>query len=200
MAISVVQGALFTMMVVRSAMLRDAAFEHELAQQIERSPRFFRNAPVVLDLKGEAGFTAVAEFAASGRLVTTIGRNLDHPAGVATDAAGHVWVTDAGHDRVVEFSSAGGVLASFGSLTYLLYALVVALVKNKLAEGWLTTSVVISSMFFCLFIILAVLAEYVARILEESQQRPLYFIELEAESSAAPARDQGEFNVVEETG
>ena len=37
-------------------MLRDPAFEHELAQQIERSPRFFQNAPVVLDLKGADGF------------------------------------------------------------------------------------------------------------------------------------------------
>ena len=36
-----------------------------------------------------------------------------------------------------------------------------------------------------LVVILAVLAEYVARILEESQERPLYFIEMEAESSAA---------------
>ena len=88
----------------------------------------------------------------------------------------------------LRWAAALGVLASFGSLTYLLYALIVALVKNKLAEGWLTTSVVISSMFCCLFVILAVLAEYVARILEESQERPLYFIEMEAESTSAAAR------------
>ena len=55
-------------------------------------------------------------------------------------------------------------------------------------------------MFCCLFVILAVLAEYVARILEESQERPLYFIEMEAESSAAATGEQTEFNVIEETG
>src|SRR5438270_633390 len=60
---NLVQGALFTVMVVRAGMLRDAAFEHELARQIERSPRFFLNAPVVLDLKGAEGFADVNEFA-----------------------------------------------------------------------------------------------------------------------------------------
>jgi hypothetical protein len=53
-------------------------------------------------------------------------------------------------------------------------------------------------MFFCLFVILAVLAEYVARILEESQERPLYFIELEAESVVAPPHERSEINVIEE--
>lgn len=62
MAISIVQGALFTVMVVRASMLRDPSFEHELARQVERSPRFFRGAPVVLDLKGTAGFETPDEF------------------------------------------------------------------------------------------------------------------------------------------
>ena len=39
MAGSLVQGAVFTVMVVRAGMLRDPAFGPELAQQIERSPR-----------------------------------------------------------------------------------------------------------------------------------------------------------------
>ena len=60
---NLVQGALFTVMVVRAAMLRDSEFEHELAQQIGRSPRFFQNAPVVLDLRGVENFTDAAEFA-----------------------------------------------------------------------------------------------------------------------------------------
>jgi septum site-determining protein MinC len=63
MAASLVQGALFTVMVVRAGMLRDPAFEAELARQIERSPRFFLNAPVVLDLKEAVEFTQEAEFA-----------------------------------------------------------------------------------------------------------------------------------------
>lgn len=64
MAGTLVQGAVFTVMVVRAAMLRDSAFAEELVRQIERSPRFFLNAPVVLDLRDADGlFTEKEEFA-----------------------------------------------------------------------------------------------------------------------------------------
>jgi septum site-determining protein MinC len=63
MAGNLVQGAVFTVMVVRAGMLRDPAFDSQLAEQIERSPRFFLNAPVVLDLKDAAEFTNEVEFA-----------------------------------------------------------------------------------------------------------------------------------------
>jgi septum site-determining protein MinC len=59
---TIVQGALFTVMVVRAAMLREPAFEKDLAQQIGRSPRFFQNAPVVLDLRGVENLTEPHEF------------------------------------------------------------------------------------------------------------------------------------------
>jgi septum site-determining protein MinC len=59
---TLVQGALFTVMVVRAGMLGDPEFGRELAVQVERSPRFFQNAPVVLDLKGADGFTEAADF------------------------------------------------------------------------------------------------------------------------------------------
>ena len=62
MAGNLVQGAVFTVMVVRAGMLRDPAFDSQLAEQIRRSPRFFLNAPVVLDLKAAAEFTQEAEF------------------------------------------------------------------------------------------------------------------------------------------
>jgi septum site-determining protein MinC len=62
MAGNLVQGALFTVMVIRAGMLRDAVFEQELTEQIERSPRFFYNAPVVLDLNSADGFVTEDEF------------------------------------------------------------------------------------------------------------------------------------------
>jgi septum site-determining protein MinC len=62
MAGNLVQGAVFTVMVVRAGLLRDADFEAELSEQIRRSPRFFLNAPVVLDLKDMGGFTTTDEF------------------------------------------------------------------------------------------------------------------------------------------
>jgi septum site-determining protein MinC len=66
---SLVQGALFTVMVVRAGMLHDPAFAHELAAQVERSPRFFRHAPVLLDLKGAGDFTTAAEYAEARELL-----------------------------------------------------------------------------------------------------------------------------------
>jgi septum site-determining protein MinC len=63
MAGNLVQGAVFTVMVVRAGLLRDPAFEAELAEQIRRSPRFFLNAPVVLDLRDAAEFADASEFA-----------------------------------------------------------------------------------------------------------------------------------------
>jgi septum site-determining protein MinC len=63
MAGTLVQGAVFTVMVVRAAMLRDPAFAAELTRQIELSPRFFLSAPVVLDLRNTDGFSEEREFA-----------------------------------------------------------------------------------------------------------------------------------------
>jgi septum site-determining protein MinC len=63
MAGNLVQGAVFTVMVVRAGLLRDPAFEQDLAEQIRRSPRFFLNAPVVFDLRDAAEFATPAEFA-----------------------------------------------------------------------------------------------------------------------------------------
>jgi septum site-determining protein MinC len=63
MAGNLVQGAVFTVMVVRAGLLRDPAFEQDLAEQIKRSPRFFLNAPVVLDLRDASDFADAHEFA-----------------------------------------------------------------------------------------------------------------------------------------
>ena len=69
MAGNLVQGAVFTVMVVRAGMLRDPGFEAELAEQVQRSPRFFHNAPVVLDLKGVEEFAREAEFAEAKQIL-----------------------------------------------------------------------------------------------------------------------------------
>jgi septum site-determining protein MinC len=71
MAGNLVQGAVFTVMVVRAGMLRDPGFTTELAQQVQRSPRFFLNAPVVLDLRGADDFLREEEFAEARRLLRT---------------------------------------------------------------------------------------------------------------------------------
>jgi len=88
-----------------------------------------------------------------------------------------------------------GVAASFVNLVYLLYIFGAALFQKRIAAGWLTTSLVNTVMFFALFVILAILSEYLGRILEESQDEPTYFVESEF-SSAASTYDQHRLNVV----
>jgi septum site-determining protein MinC len=71
-------------------MLRDPAFEAELCVQVQRSPRFFHNAPVVLDLKGTGEFSREAEFAEAKEILrrhtlTLIG--IQNAAPVQADAA-----------------------------------------------------------------------------------------------------------------
>jgi septum site-determining protein MinC len=92
MAGNLVQGAVFTVMVVRAGMLRDPAFESELARQIERSPRFFLNAPVVLDLRGAEEFVRDEEFVAAREVLrrhtlTLIGIQNAQPAQAEAAAA-----------------------------------------------------------------------------------------------------------------
>src|SRR5204863_9612835 len=62
MASNLVQGALFTVMVVRAGLVRDAAFDRELEKQVERRPRFFLIESVVLDLKDAEVLTIDVEF------------------------------------------------------------------------------------------------------------------------------------------
>jgi septum site-determining protein MinC len=69
MAGNLVQGAVFTVMVIRAASLRDDAFAEALAEQVRRSPRFFLNAPVVLDLRDSSEFTGDAEFEAARQIL-----------------------------------------------------------------------------------------------------------------------------------
>jgi len=59
---------------------------------------------------------AAGSLAAPPRFSQAFGTGtLAGPYGVATDARGDVWVADTGHNRVVEFTASGGLLATFGS-------------------------------------------------------------------------------------
>lgn len=82
-----------------------------------------------------------------------------------------------------------GLIASMLSLAYIGYIVVVRLLNQKLAEGWLTTNLVSTTMFFFLFVILTVLSEYMARVLEEVKEMPLYFMDYETNSLASKTGD-----------
>ncbi|HKQ60055.1 MAG TPA: glycosyltransferase [Candidatus Polarisedimenticolaceae bacterium] len=83
-----------------------------------------------------------------------------------------------------------GLGASFLSLLFFGYVVLVAIFKERVIEGWITTNVVMACLFFGLFLMVTVLAEYVSRLLEEVQERPLYFIESEASSPVFSYKDE----------
>lgn len=85
----------------------------------------------------------------------------------------------------LRFAAGLGLLASTINLLYLFYILGVTVVKSRLAEGWLTTSLTHTLMFLLMFVMMTILAEYVARILDESKEQPLYFVESESNSTVA---------------
>jgi septum site-determining protein MinC len=69
---NIVQGALFTMMVMRVGDANGAALEQTLRNQITRSPQFFANAPIVLDLKDSGGFSETRDFVEMKRVLASL--------------------------------------------------------------------------------------------------------------------------------
>jgi septum site-determining protein MinC len=62
MSADLVHGGMFTVMVVRVDDPNDPEFESRLAEQIARSPTFFANAPVVMDLQHCTGAASADAF------------------------------------------------------------------------------------------------------------------------------------------
>ncbi len=76
-----------------------------------------------------------------------------------------------------------GLLGSLLSISYAVYVLIINLIRNDVVEGWTTLSLQISGLLFLVFVMLALLGEYMVRILAEASDRPLYHIADERTSS-----------------
>jgi len=87
-----------------------------------------------------------------------------------------------------------GLFAGMVNILYAVYVVVVNLSRNDIEKGWTTLSLQSSFMFFVLFMILAVLAEYIGKILNESQSEPPYHIMQELSSTVSIA-DETRLNV-----
>jgi glycosyltransferase involved in cell wall biosynthesis len=81
--------------------------------------------------------------------------------------------------RFLSFFALTGALLN---VMYSIYVIVINIFKAKVAEGWTTLSLQNSVMFFILFVILAILSEYISRLLISSQNRPFYLIVKESKS------------------
>ena len=69
-----------------------------------------------------------------------------------------------------------GLAGAALNLMGMFYVVVVNLVKNDVAPGWTTLSLQMSMMFFLVFLVQAVLGEYVGRTLELSRDKNVYQI------------------------
>lgn len=87
-----------------------------------------------------------------------------------------------------------GVFAGAMNLLYVGYVLLVNLFKRQVAEGWTTLSLQISLMFLFLCLNIMIVSEYIAHIMQESQDRPLYHV-LEERCSTVPLAEPERRNV-----
>lgn len=97
----------------------------------------------------------------------------------------------------LRFVSALGLMASALNFVYLLYVIAIYFTKADVAPGWTTLSFQHGVMFLMIFLILTVLSEYVGRLLEESQDRPLFFV-LDEKNSSVLISDETRRNIVRE--
>lgn len=86
-------------------------------------------------------------------------------------------------DVLLATSNFGLKIAHALSLTFfalsvlaVVYALVINFVRNDVVEGWTTLMILVAGGLGGLFLVLGVLGEYIARILEEVRKRPIYSV------------------------
>ncbi len=97
--------------------------------------------------------------------------------------------------RPLRVISIGGLVAAAINLMYALYVVVTFFAVDGVERGWTTTNLQLSVMFFFLFLSLAVLSEYIGRLIAESRREPAYFIMEELASDRLVA-DEARRNIV----
>ncbi len=87
-----------------------------------------------------------------------------------------------------------GIVGSFSAFIFAIYSVVVNLIKDDVIEGWTSMVFFTSFLFMILFIILAFLGEYIARLLNESGSQKSYYVSSEETSAVMLETDR--FNVL----
>lgn len=85
--------------------------------------------------------------------------------------------------RPLRLAGALAIVTSLLNFAYLGYVLFMRTFFQWVQPGWAATSFQNATMFGLLFFVVAVVCEYLARLLDEVKVRPLYFIEDEMQSS-----------------
>ena len=97
----------------------------------------------------------------------------------------------------LRFISWIGLLAALGNVIYVVYIVAVYFLKEDIMQGWTTLSLQNAGQFFFVSIILTALCEYMGRVLNRLQNRPLYYLMGELNSNVLLI-DRERRNVVEE--
>jgi polyisoprenyl-phosphate glycosyltransferase len=92
--------------------------------------------------------------------------------------------------RPLRFAAAIAIISSFLNFSYLGYVLFIRAFYQGVQPGWATMSFQNATMFGLLFFVIAIVCEYLARLLDEVKVRPLYFIEDEIQSSVMLANSE----------
>jgi len=90
-----------------------------------------------------------------------------------------------------------GILGSLSAFIFAIYSIVVNIIKDDVIEGWTSMVFFSSFLFMFLFIILAFLGEYIARLLNENSNQKSYYISSEETSSVMLETDR--FNVLQQS-
>jgi glycosyltransferase involved in cell wall biosynthesis len=86
-------------------------------------------------------------------------------------------------DKLLRWTSLLGFLISFLNLFYIGYIFAIALFKKDVAPGWVSTSLVNTTMFFFLFFLLSIISIYLSSVLKETKKGSLYYVSEETNSS-----------------
>jgi dolichol-phosphate mannosyltransferase len=86
-------------------------------------------------------------------------------------------------DKLLRWSSLVGFSISLLNLFYMFYIFFIALFKEDVAAGWVSSSLVNSTMFFFLFLLLSIVSVYISSVLKETKKGSLYYISEETTSS-----------------
>ncbi|NOQ16255.1 MAG: glycosyl transferase family 2 [Methyloprofundus sp.] len=86
-----------------------------------------------------------------------------------------------------------GMVGSLSAFIFAVYSLGINFIKDDVTEGWTSMVFFSSFLFFILFIVLAFLGEYLARLINENSNQKSYYISSEETSSIMLETDR--FNV-----
>ena len=92
--------------------------------------------------------------------------------------------------RPLRLAGAVAAITSLLNFAYLGSVVVIRYLLRGIQPGWASTSFQNATMFGLLFLVVAVVCEYLARLLEEVKVRPLYFIEEEMQSRVMIAESE----------